>query len=429
MSERHPEENELIRLYNGMSLLSGLGTLFMTNLAWWIDFPFPYVVVTLCVAQLYTAVIILNALDKIKLARYFISVGSPLWISTTYFLLGGYFGQSLAIMASMAITYVAFRETPRTRLALLVFHLVIFFAASIYVHHYGPLLGLIDFPYDDLIVFIGGLGWATILLFKFDKDRSQLLRDLRDNNRELQDTTEELERFTYIASHDLKSPLRTIISFIGLIEKDLERGRYTQILSNLSFVKTGAEQMHFLVQDILELSKLKSHKIQDRSRIDLNLVMEKALQNLQDEIQEKAVRLDCAPLPHFVGNELEFLLLFQNFIQNGIKYNESQPPVISITTHRSAEQLYLVFTDNGIGIEARYHEQIFQFFKRLHNSAQYSGTGLGLGLCKKIVDNYGGQILLDSRLGTGATFTVVLPIQLEDPDLLPQSQPSVAQHC
>ena len=394
-----------------MSLFSGLGTLLVMLTAWLMDFSSTYTILTSFIVSLYIAVIVLNFFGEISLARYFISVGSPIWISIVNFLIGGNFCQGLAILASMAITYVAFQKTPLIKIGLLVFHIVIFFPSSIYVNTFGPLLGVIDFPYDELTVFVGGLGWTIIVLYKFNKDRNNLLRNLEANNKELKNTTEELERFTYIASHDLKSPLRTIVSFIGLIERDINKEDYSNIHKNLSFVKTGAEQMNFLVRDILELSRLKEHDKSERSLIDLNLVFEKVSHNLKEEIRERNALVHCEKLPLFSGIELEFLLLFQNFIQNGIKYNESKQPTVRVFSSEVDKTLRLSFEDNGIGIEEEYHEQIFQFFKRLHNSIKYQGTGLGLGLCKKIINNYDGQIETHSKPGAGTTFTILLPLE------------------
>ena len=410
VSEEYEEENELIRSYNRMSFLSAMGTLALFLSGWLIEFSTVYLTITFFVICFYLSVIVLNGFGQIWLARYSISIGSPIWICLCYLFTGGNFCQGLAISASMMITYVAFQKRMRISIAILVFHVVVFFFVMIYVNTYGSIYGIIDFPYDELVVFLGGLGWTVIQIYLFDKNQKSLLQDLKANNKELVDTTEELERFTYIASHDLKSPLRTIISFVNLIEWNLKKENYSEIHKNLSFVKTGAEQMHFLVQDILELSKLKTLKQSERSLIDLNLVLEKAVHNLKEEIKEKSVTIHCDDLPPFVGNELEFLLLFQNFIQNGIKYNESNPPEIHISATEVNHHLHLSFQDNGIGIEAEYHDQIFQFFKRLHNASEYQGTGLGLGLCKKIIDSYQGEIKVDSRLGEGTKFTILLPL-------------------
>ncbi len=410
VSADHPEENELIRLYNCMSLLSAIGTIIVTFIAWQINFSFAYVLITFLISTIYISVLVLNYFGKIFLARLFVSIGTPLWVGLVNLLVGGYFCQGLAILASMAITYVAFQGKPKWRIAILAFNIVSFFSSTIYVNTFGPLQGVIDFPFDEFMVFLGGTGWATIVLYQFDKHRTELVENLKSNNIELKNTTEELERFTYIASHDLKSPLRTIISFIGLIERDVTKQNYAGIQENLNFVKTGAEQMNFLVQDILELSKLNKHEEASHTLIDLNLVFEKAKHNLKEDISEKNAVIHCEKLPLFLGVELELLLLFQNFIQNGIKYNESKKPSVTISASQNDTQLKLTFKDNGIGIEEQYHEKIFLFFKRLHNSMKYQGTGLGLGLCKKIINNYEGQIEVDSTMGKGTAFTLTFPV-------------------
>lgn len=420
VSEEHPEENDLIRLYNRMSLVSALGTAQVLLIAWFLGFSPTYIFVSSFIVVVYFLTILFNAYGKLQLARYTISVGSPLWISACYFLTGGYFCQGLAIISSMAITYVAFQKKEKIKRVLLIYHILTFFSSIIYVNTFGPILGKIDFPYDELAVFIGGLGWAIIVLYTFDKDRANLVQNLKSNNKELKHTTEELERFTYIASHDLKSPLRTIISFIGLIERDLEKEDYSNMHENLSFVKTGAKQMNFLVEDILELSKLKKIGKSDRIPVDLNLTMEKALQNLKVDIESKNAIVSYKNLPYFIANEVEFLLLFQNFIENGIKYNESKQPVINITSMIKNETLCLSFSDNGIGIDEVYFDQIFQFFKRLHTAKEYQGTGMGLGLCKKIINDYEGEIKIDSQLGVGTTFSIVFPYK--EPEKIDQIQ-------
>ncbi len=412
VSEEHPEENALIRSYNRMSFISAMGVFEIILSAWYIGFSNIYIFIVSSILLIYLATLCLNGFGKIYAARYLISIGSPTWISVTYILIGGYFNQGLAIIASMMITYVAFQKNITIKRGILFYHLVVFFMAYFFVQLHGTILGVIDFLFDEVVVFIGGLGWTIIVLFTFDKDRERLIEDLKNNNIELQNTTEELERFTYIASHDLKSPLRTITSFIGLIERDIKKEKYDGLQEKLHFVKTGAEQMNFLVQDILELSQLKSLEKAERSELDLNLILEKAKTNLTEEIAEKNAIIHAEKLPLFCANEIEMLLLFQNFIQNGIKYNTSQRPIITITTYQTDDTLKISFRDNGIGIEEKYYDQIFQFFKRLHNADEYQGTGLGLGLCKKIISNYEGTVEIDSLVGAGTTFVISFPYKI-----------------
>jgi len=415
VSDDHQADHELIQFYNLMSLISGFGILFVFLFAWWINFSPIYLCILSVIFFMYVSIIAANFFGKIQLARYIVAIGSAVWVSVSYALVGGYFNQGMAILSAMAITYVTFQKKPKTVYRLVIFQISLLFLSSIYVSRYQPILGLIDFPYDDIMVFLGGFGWIAILLYKFNKDRRNLLLDLKNNNIELEKTTTELERFTYIASHDLKSPLRTINSFICLIERDIKKENYANIQEKLDFVKTGAEQMHFLVEDILELSMLKEQEKVKRVPIDLNLVLEKAKHNLKNEIEEKNAIIFAENLPPFLGNEIELLVLFQNFIQNGIKYNDSEQASIHITAQKTEQSIIFSFRDNGIGIDKKYHTQIFQFFKRLHNSTKYQGTGLGLGLCKKIIDNYQGTIHIDSQIGIGTTFTITFPLKSAAP--------------
>ena len=206
-------------------------------IAWYINYPGIYVLLTTLVSALYIGVIVLNYFGRITSARYLVSLGSPLWVSTINRLIGGYFCQGLVIIASMAITYVAFRSNLRKILIIIAFHIVVFFTSVVYCNVYGPVFGVIDLPYDEITVFIGGLGWSFILMYKFDRDRTNLVENLKVDNEELKTTTEELERFTYIASHDLKSPLRTIISFIDLIESNIQKEKYSEVKEKLNIVR------------------------------------------------------------------------------------------------------------------------------------------------------------------------------------------------
>jgi light-regulated signal transduction histidine kinase (bacteriophytochrome) len=178
----------------------------------------------------------------------------------------------------------------------------------------------------------------------------------------------------------------------------------------MQFVKSGAQQMNTLVQDILEISTLNNPDEKKKTKVDLNEVLTKVQANLTEEINSKNAVVNADVLPYYYCDEAEFLLLFQNMIQNGIKYNESKIPTIDISSQRTKKQLLISFKDNGIGIDNEYHSQIFQFFKRLHTSEKYQGTGLGLGLCKKIVNSYGGDIEVDSVSGKGSTFRIKLEL-------------------
>jgi len=409
VSDKHPEENQLIRLFNQMAFISSVFSALIFAAAWVIHFHTIYLFIVPCVFSTYFFGLVFNYLGKIYAARYVITCGTAIWVSVAYFLIGGYFGQGMAIIAAMATTHVCFQKKKKERKLIHIFNVSIFLISGIFVAFNGPYLGVIEFPFDEVLVFSAAFGWTVIFLYFFEKDRANLLDQLKSNNEELKTTTEELERFTYIASHDLKSPLRTIISFIGLAERDIRKGNYENISEKLNYVKTGAQQMNFLIKDILELSRIKNVGKEERTMVDLNLALEKAKFNLTEEILAKKAILHHNHLPEFYCNELQLILIFQNFIQNGIKYNESKQPVININAQIIQNNLVLSFNDNGIGIDEAFYDTIFQYFKRLHTSDKYQGTGLGLGLCKRIISDYGGSIKVDSTIGKGSTFTLSLP--------------------
>ncbi|RME95430.1 MAG: hypothetical protein D6772_13235 [Bacteroidetes bacterium] len=411
VSDAHPDQHELIRCYNGIAILSAAGAASVAIASTFMGYPSVHMLCAASIMVLYLGVVWLNYLGHFIFVRYYAAVGTALWVSICNLLIGGHFGQGVAILTAVAITFAVFPPQPKIRISCISFSVLSFVCSTLYVGAYGPLVQVVDFPYDELVVFAGSASWALLILHEFTAMRDRLVKDLKAKNEQLQRTTEELERFTHIASHDLKSPLRTIISFVTLAERKMSQKHYAEAEEHLNFVKTGAQQLNFLVQDILEYSKLGTYRSQTHEYVDLNLVFKKARQNLREDIREKQAIVRCTPLPSVMGAEVEFVLLFQNLIQNGIKYNHRKPPEISISSRPTDDHWELIFTDNGIGIEARYHTHIFQFFKRLHTSEQYPGTGLGLGLCKKIVESYQGTIEVDSQPGQGSIFTLSFPIE------------------
>ncbi len=250
-----------------------------------------------------------------------------------------------------------------------------------------------------------------IFFLSFHMQYTDLVKLLLNNQQQLKDKNEELEQFTYIASHDLKTPLRTVISFSGLLERNIKQEKYDDLLDNLQYVKTGAGQMYNLVNDILEYTKL-DQELAEKSKVPINLqtIAEEVAQYFKKDSTEKELIIEIDDLPNYIGRKSDFLVIFQNLIENGLKYNKSKRPRVKIWAETTKKQLKINFLDNGIGIEQEYHEQIFYFFKRLHTKEFYDGTGLGLGLCKKIINQYNGEILVQSELGKGSLFTIVLPV-------------------
>ncbi len=360
---------------------------------------------------MYGSVLVLNGLNQIYWARFVTSFGTVVWVSIYHICFGGFFSQSLAVGAAIIINYVAFRKKAEYMKLLFAVHAGVYLMALAYGINFEPLVELVDYPISGLVSFIVSMAWVTLFLIVFHQEREDFIEQLKMKNSELERTSEELERFSYIASHDLKSPLRTIISFGGMIQSDIEKEKFESIHEKMDFLVSGARQMNYIVEGILELSQVKNVKKADRSRIDLNEVLEKAKLNLNSEIESSKAIIRAERLPLFFCNEIEFLLIFQNFIQNAIKYNQSEIPTVDISFTLTAERLSLSFKDNGIGIEEKYFVKIFEFFKRLHTVSEYPGTGIGLGVCKRIIDNYGGTISVDSKLGKGTVFSLNIPVK------------------
>lgn len=236
---------------------------------------------------------------------------------------------------------------------------------------------------------------------------NQYLEEIKHQNTSLAMINDEMKQFSYIASHDLKTPLRSVVSFLGIIEKKLHQKKYEDVDEYLTFAKEGAHQMYQLINDILEYSRLSSTE-SSKSLVDLNdtfYSVQKQMHQISDQynIHKKN------ELPTLLANKAKMNALFQNLIENGLKYNENKNPKIEIQSNETTDELVLEFKDNGIGIDPVYKTRIFEMFKRLHNKDQYSGSGIGLAICKKIVESMNGEIEIDTNIQGGSLFVIKLP--------------------
>jgi two-component system CheB/CheR fusion protein len=235
-------------------------------------------------------------------------------------------------------------------------------------------------------------------------------------NKELEKSNRDLEQFAFVASHDLQEPLRKIQTFSHLIESKIDYKETTR--KYIEKVISSAMRMTELIKSVLNYSRL-SNENEGFAPVDLNQVVENIRSDYELTIAEKQAIIEVDELPVLPGNQLQLNQLFLNLISNSLKFSEVKP-VISITSRiveksqltsngLKGQYAELIFKDNGIGFEQHYADKVFTVFQRLHNKQQYPGTGIGLALCKKIVDNHGGHISVSSRLGEGTTFTIYLP--------------------
>jgi signal transduction histidine kinase len=243
----------------------------------------------------------------------------------------------------------------------------------------------------------------------------ELNTELVKLNTKLEQSNQDLEQFAYIASHDLRSPLQTILGFTQILKQKYQDALDDKGKHYLDRIITGAYRMNKLITALLEYSRI-GHKNLEFKPVDGNSILDQVLESLQAEIEQSSAVILRDRLPILHGNEVQIEQLFQNLIGNGIKYRHPDvKPQIKITVEQRINFEYLIgIHDNGIGICAEDFQRIFQVFQRLDRSEEYSGTGIGLAVCQKIVDNHGGRIWVESEENQGTSFYFTLPGEKRD---------------
>lgn len=235
-----------------------------------------------------------------------------------------------------------------------------------------------------------------------EQERERLLSELQRSNKEL-------EQFAYIASHDLQEPLRMVASYVQLLEHKY-KGRLDEHADKyIHYAVDGAARMQKLIEGLLAYSRI-SRRGAEFKPVDLNTVFSAAISNLSVTIRESHAGVSKDDLPTVSGDETQLVQLFQNLIGNGIKYGKKgQTAQVQVSAKREGQYYTVSIRDNGIGIESKYYDTIFQIFQRLHSDDEYTGTGIGLALCKRIVERHCGRIWVESVPGEGSVFLFTIP--------------------
>ena len=233
-------------------------------------------------------------------------------------------------------------------------------------------------------------------------------QDLRDQAENLRNSNRELEQFAYVASHDLREPLRMVTSFSQLLAERYAGKLDTDADEFIEYIVDGATRMDALVDDLLEFSRVTS-QARPFEPADMNAVLGDALLALSIMIRESGAEVNSNPLPVANVDRQQMTLVFQNLISNAIKFNKTPRPVISVAVAEGGGVWTFSVKDNGIGIDPAYREKIFDIFKRLHTRGEYPGTGIGLAICRRIVERHGGKIWVESEPGKGSTFLFTIP--------------------
>jgi light-regulated signal transduction histidine kinase (bacteriophytochrome) len=237
------------------------------------------------------------------------------------------------------------------------------------------------------------------------KDELLLLHKVDELNR----SNEELGQFAYIASHDLQEPLRMVASYTQLLSRRYKGQLDSDADEFIAFAVDGANRMQRLIQDLLAYSRVGTKGI-DLLDTSSEEALQQALLNLRGAVEESGALVTHDLLPNVLADDLQLVQLFQNLVGNAIKYQSSGSPKVHISAARNGEKKWTFSVqDNGLGIDPLYFEKIFGMFQRLHKREEFDGTGIGLAICKKIVERHGGSISVESEPGQGSTFRFALP--------------------
>ncbi len=258
---------------------------------------------------------------------------------------------------------------------------------------------------------IQGAGGEIVGVSTISRDITAQIRteeELARRTAELQRSNAELERFAYVASHDLQEPLRTITSYVQLLARRYQGKLDDDADELIHYAVEGANRMRQLIQGLLAYARVQTRG-DVFEPVPLEEILAEALDGLQLAIEESGATVTHGPLPVVTADPSQIGQVFSNLIANALKFRSAEPPAIEIRAERQRDDWVFSIRDHGIGIDPQFFDRIFIVFQRLHGMAEYPGTGLGLALCKRIVERHGGRIWVESRPGHGSTFSFTLP--------------------
>ena len=239
---------------------------------------------------------------------------------------------------------------------------------------------------------------------------AQDITELRKVQNDLARSNSDLQRFAYVASHDLQAPLRMITSYLQLLDSRNRENLDQDSKEYIGYAIDGAVSMKSLIQDILDYSRVNTQG-KEFLPTDMDLVISVVMRDLAETMEETYATVSYGPQPTVIADQTQMVQLLENLISNAIKFHGREHPIVEVSAIRKGHYWQFAVKDNGIGLEPKYKARIFEMFKRLHTREEYKGTGIGLAICKRIVERHGGQIWVESELGEGATFYFTIPIR------------------
>jgi light-regulated signal transduction histidine kinase (bacteriophytochrome) len=273
--------------------------------------------------------------------------------------------------------------------------------------------GITDYVLKDHLTRLSTSVRRALEETRLRQERARAQEQLAQKVEELARSNCDLEQFAYVASHDLQEPLRMVAAYTQLLA-DRYRGKLDKDADRyIGYAVEGATRMQALLEDLLAFSRVGRNGFV-RKPIDANVAVDEALRNLTIAVKENGVTVTRGALPTVVADRVHLVQLFQNLIANAIKFRGQEAPRITISAEKQGEEWAFSLSDNGIGIASEHRDFIFKMFQRLHTRAEYPGNGVGLAICKKIVERHGGRIWVESELGRGSNFRFTFPATAAD---------------
>ena len=269
------------------------------------------------------------------------------------------------------------------------------------------------FPVEVRLVWFESGGEQYMLgLVRDITERKLMEQSLQDRTESLERSNKELEQFAYVASHDLQEPLRMVASYTQLLSRRYKGKLDSDADDFINYAVDGANRMQMLINDLLHYSRVGTRG-KEFVITEFDAVLNKTLGDLKKAVEESGAKVNISPLPSLMVDGGQIGQLFQNLISNAIKFRGSEPPQIHISAEKNKNEWIFSVRDNGIGIDSQYSNRIFEIFQRLHNKEEYPGSGIGLAICKKIVERHGGNIWIESEPAKGTIFYFTIPVQGE----------------